>query len=387
MGTGRETTPALAVEATGSVRRRAAHAANRARREPRAVIPARAFEAISFQQKRADVSRYAPVRGGVALDDGPRGVRPEFGLLGDDRIERGVARERRADRGGRGGLDRDAARVRRSACADAQSRRRESASFAGDSLRAGAGRRGGRDVPEGVNHGRLHALLWLGYTRERARVSHAARSARPGRRPERRRPIVRVKKVLESSKDRKARRRSVPIRRGASGISEQKKAKQKKKVIPSFPIDSSRFSPTRRSARSTVPVEKSPVTKSTTCTLQARDDAADAVASNGHKKTKDDGNTSVGRARPSQPPMAPPNAPPPEAVDLVEYLNEAWTPYHAVLASCKRLMAAGFEASPRARPSFRLSRSRTTFLFCASGGWPRARGWRARFLGATRTGW
>ena len=50
--------------------------------------------------------------------------------------------------------------------------------------------------------------------------------------------------------------------------------------------------------------------------------------------------------------MATPNAPPPEAVDLVAYLNEAWTPYHAVLASCKRLMAAGFEASPRARPSF-----------------------------------
>ena len=43
--------------------------------------------------------------------------------------------------------------------ADAQSRRRESASFAGDSLRAGAGRRGGRDVPEGANRGRLHALL------------------------------------------------------------------------------------------------------------------------------------------------------------------------------------------------------------------------------------
>ena len=53
--------------------------------------------------------------------------------------------------------------------------------------------------------------------------------------------------------------------------------------------------------------------------------------------------------------MAPPHAPPPEAVDLVEYLNEAWTPYHAVLASCKRLMAAGFEASPRARPSFLLA--------------------------------
>ena len=85
--------------------------------------------------------------------------------------------------------------------------------------------------------------------------------------------------------------------------------------------------------------------------------------------------------------MAPPNAPPPEAVDLVEYLNEAWTPYHAVLASCKRLMAAGFEASPRARPSFRLSRSRTTFLFlrirrlaaCA-------RRQRARFLMETRVG-
>lgn len=194
MGTGRETTPALAVEATGRARRRADDAANRARREPRAVIPARAFEAIIVLTKNA------PVRGGVALDNGPRGVRPEFGLLRDDSIKRGVARERRADRGGRGGLDRDAARVRRSACADAQSRRRESASFAGDSLRAGAGRRGERDVPEGVNHGRLHALLWVGYARERARVSHAARSARPGRRPERGRPIrFRVKKVAQSS--------------------------------------------------------------------------------------------------------------------------------------------------------------------------------------------
>lgn len=135
-------------------------ARSRACREPRAVVPARAFEGSPFQQTRADVSRYAPVRGGgVALDDGPRGARPELGLLRDDHIERRVARERRADRGGRGGPDRDAAGVRRSARADAQSRRRESASFAGDSLRAGAGRRGGRDVPEGANRGRLHALL------------------------------------------------------------------------------------------------------------------------------------------------------------------------------------------------------------------------------------
>ena len=44
--------------------------------------------------------------------------------------------------------------------------------------------------------------------------------------------------------------------------------------------------------------------------------------------------------------MAPVPDPPAEAVDCVAYLNEAWTPYHVVLASCKRLMAAGFEASP-----------------------------------------
>ena len=183
---------------------------NRARRTPRAVISARAPADHRFTTKACGCfSRYAPVRGGVALDDGPRGVRPELGLLRDDRIERGATRERRADRCGRGGLDRDAARVRRSACADAQSRRRESASFAADSLRAGAGRRGGRDVPEGVNHGRLHALLRVGYTRECARVSHAARSARPGRRPERTRPVIRVKKGARlRTEDKKVHQRS-----------------------------------------------------------------------------------------------------------------------------------------------------------------------------------
>jgi hypothetical protein len=38
-------------------------------------------------------------------------------------------------------------------------------------------------------------------------------------------------------------------------------------------------------------------------------------------------------------------APPPcqDAVDCVAYLNEAWTPYHSVLASCKQLLAAGFQ--------------------------------------------
>ena len=40
--------------------------------------------------------------------------------------------------------------------------------------------------------------------------------------------------------------------------------------------------------------------------------------------------------------MSPPT-PSPEAEDLVSYLNEAWTPYHAVLASCKRLLDAGFK--------------------------------------------
>ena len=42
--------------------------------------------------------------------------------------------------------------------------------------------------------------------------------------------------------------------------------------------------------------------------------------------------------------MAPPQ-PPQEAVDCVAYLNEAWTPYHSVLASCKQLLAAGFQVS------------------------------------------
>jgi len=42
--------------------------------------------------------------------------------------------------------------------------------------------------------------------------------------------------------------------------------------------------------------------------------------------------------------MAPPRAPPPqEAVDCVAYLNDAWTPYHSVLATCKELLAAGFQ--------------------------------------------
>ena len=37
-----------------------------------------------------------------------------------------------------------------------------------------------------------------------------------------------------------------------------------------------------------------------------------------------------------------------EAVDAVAYFNEAWTPYHAVLATCRRLIDAGYEV--RARP-------------------------------------
>ena len=44
--------------------------------------------------------------------------------------------------------------------------------------------------------------------------------------------------------------------------------------------------------------------------------------------------------------MAPVPDPPAEAVDCVAYLNEAWTPYHAVLASCARLRANGFTARP-----------------------------------------
>ena len=39
--------------------------------------------------------------------------------------------------------------------------------------------------------------------------------------------------------------------------------------------------------------------------------------------------------------------PPKEAADCVAYLNEAWTPYHAVLASCKRLVQAGFKVRTR----------------------------------------
>ena len=46
------------------------------------------------------------------------------------------------------------------------------------------------------------------------------------------------------------------------------------------------------------------------------------------------------RARAHTEIMAPP---PQEAVDCVAYLNEAWTPYHSVLASCKQLIAAGFQ--------------------------------------------
>ena len=82
--------------------------------------------------------------------------------------------------------------------------------------------------------------------------------------------------------------------------------------------------------------------------------------------------------------MATSNAPPPEALDLVAYLNEAWTPYHAVLASCKRLMAAGFEASPRARPFFLLSVPERRFF--ATGGRPRSREWRARLIRETNAG-
>ena len=184
---------------------------NPTRRAPRAVIPARARDRVSTKACGC-FSRYAPVRGGVAFDDGPRGVRPELGLLLDNRIECGAARERIADRSGRGGLDRYAACVRRSACADAQSGSRESASFAADSLRASAGRRGGRDLPEGVNHGRLHALLWVGYTRGSARVSHAARSARSGYPPERN-PSSAEKVLKTRSKDRKVHQRGSRIRR------------------------------------------------------------------------------------------------------------------------------------------------------------------------------
>ena len=37
-----------------------------------------------------------------------------------------------------------------------------------------------------------------------------------------------------------------------------------------------------------------------------------------------------------------------EAVDAVAYFNEAWTPYHAVLATCRRLIDAGYEVRVRA---------------------------------------
>ena len=39
--------------------------------------------------------------------------------------------------------------------------------------------------------------------------------------------------------------------------------------------------------------------------------------------------------------------PPQEAVDAVAYFNEAWTPYHAVLATCRRLVDAGYEVRRR----------------------------------------
>ena len=40
--------------------------------------------------------------------------------------------------------------------------------------------------------------------------------------------------------------------------------------------------------------------------------------------------------------MATPNAPPPEAVDLVAYLNASWTAFHACAESAKMLTAAGY---------------------------------------------
>ena len=94
--------------------------------------------------------------------------------------------------------------------------------------------------------------------------------------------------------------------------------------------------------------DRPPVKKCRVITAFVNRSATDSRSDHRPKRKKS--LTSGARAFPS--PMATPNAPPPEAVDLVAYLNEAWTPYHAVLASCKRLMAAGFEASPRARPSF-----------------------------------
>lgn len=96
-------------------------------------------------------------------------------------------------------------------------------------------------------------------------------------------PLPREKGCSVLEKDRKARRRSAPIRRTALRGFLNPKSYSKFSRSIEF---QSRFSPTRRSARSTVPVEKSPVTPKSKPAACRRDAAvqSDAVASNVHKK-------------------------------------------------------------------------------------------------------
>ena len=78
--------------------------------------------------------------------------------------------------------------------------------------------------------------------------------------------------------------------------------------------------------------------------------------------------------------------PPKEATDCVAYLNEAWTPYHAVLASCKRLVQAGFKVRTRvltdlARSNKRAPRRRPRPLYrCLRRRAAPRREWRDDFL-------
>jgi hypothetical protein len=184
-------------------------------------------------------------------------------------------------------------------------------------------------------------------------------------------PLPREKGCSVLEKDRKARRRSAPIRRTALRGFLNPKSYSKE----SLPIESSRFSPTRRSARSTVPVEKSPVTPNSKPAACRRDAAvqSDAVASNVHKKRTMASLPSGARALPN-PRWRLPTPPRPRR----------WTSWSTSTRRGRRTTPCSRRAkdswprgSRRVRERAPLSVSRDPerlFFSCASGGWPRARG-------------